>query len=154
MVETLLDQQWIFFAVIFFGIIGYVSWIRWLDHRWIESRFSKEKVIAMSFGVNYFGKTSDPGGPKRSSGFLVLTHNGILYRSRRSNLVVEVAGANIENIYPDSAHKGVDLHQSVIKIDFSNETGNSDSVAFRVPYPPQWINAIKQISPRLKPNHP
>ena len=150
MIDSILSEQWIFIAIIFFGFIGYISWIRWRDHRWIEKRFRRANVIAMSFGVNYFGRESEPGKPSRSSGFLVLLKDRLFYRSRWAKIEVEVPGAEITRIYPDSSHKGVDLHQSVMKVEFMNDNKTIDSVAFRVPYPPQWINAISNICPRLK----
>ena len=150
MINSFLSEQWIVIAFIFFGIIAYISWIRWRDHRWIEKRFDKKNVIAMSFGVNYFGRESEAGKPSRSSGFLVLLKDRLFYRSRWAGVEFEVSGSNITRIYPDSSHKGTDLHQSVMKVEFLSENKTEDSVAFRVPYPPQWINAISNISPKLK----
>jgi hypothetical protein len=37
----------------------------------------------------------------------------------------------------------VNLHQSLVKIDFLNSRIEKDTAAFKVPYPPQWINAIE-----------
>jgi hypothetical protein len=31
-------QQWVIIAVVFFGIIGYISWMRWRDRKWIDAR--------------------------------------------------------------------------------------------------------------------
>jgi hypothetical protein len=150
MINSLFSSQWLVIALVFFGIIGYISWIRWRDNRWIEQKYGRSNVIAMSFGVNYFGRMSEPGKPDRSSGFLVLLKDRLVFRSRWTKQEVVIPGAAINRIYPDSAHKGVDLHQSVMKVDFEMETGKPDSVAFRVPYPPQWINAIRNICPRLR----
>jgi hypothetical protein len=137
------NQQWIYIALIFFGIIGYISFIRWRDRKWIENRFSGQKILAMSFGVNYFGRASEPGKPRKSSGFLLLLPNGLFYRSRTARLELSIAGNKIAHVYPDNSIKGVNLHQSVMKIDFINENNDKDSAAFKVPYPPQWIHAIE-----------
>ncbi|MBU2512661.1 hypothetical protein KJ966_15095 [bacterium] len=149
MINTFLSEEWSFIAIIFFGIIAYIAWIRWQDHRWIENRFGRDNVIAMSFGINYFGRTSEPGKAIRSSGFLILLKDRVVYRSRWKKKQVEITGVSIRRLYPDSVHKNTDLHQSVMKIDFELEGGRLDSVAFRVPYPPQWIQAIANISPNL-----
>jgi hypothetical protein len=137
------NQQWIYIALIFFGIIGYISYIRWRDRKWIENRFSGQKILAMSFGVNYFGRASEPGKPRKSSGFLLLLPDGLFYRSRTARLELNIAGNKIAHVYPDNSLKGVNLHQSVMKIDFINENNDRDSAAFKVPYPPQWIHAIE-----------
>ena len=137
------NQQWVFIAIIFFGIIAYIACIRWRDRKWIEKRFSGQKVLAMSFGVNYFGRASEPGKPRRSSGFLLLLPDQLFYRSRSARLELSISGKNIAHVYPDNSLKGVNLHQSVVKIDYINENNDKDSAAFKVPYPPQWIRAIE-----------
>ncbi|RLC06422.1 MAG: hypothetical protein DRH90_03435 [Deltaproteobacteria bacterium] len=137
------NQQWMIIALIFFGIIAYIVFIRRQDRKWIEKRFSGQKVLAMSFGVNYFGRDSEPGKPSRSSGFLLLLPDRLFYRSRTAGLELSIPGKSIAHVYPDNSIKGVNLHQSVVKIDFINENDKRDSAAFKVPYPPQWISAIE-----------
>ena len=39
MMEILKQQQWLIIAVVFFGIMAYIAWIRWQDRKWIEGRF-------------------------------------------------------------------------------------------------------------------
>ncbi len=145
-----MNNEWMLIAVIFFGLLSYVAWIRWIDQHWIEKHIGNNNVIAMSFGVGFFGRATEPGKPKRSGGFLLLMQDRLFFRSRRKNVEISIPGSAIVKIYPDSSHKGVDLHQSVMKIDFLSEQGEKDSVAFRVPYPPQWIQAIGNISENIK----
>jgi hypothetical protein len=136
------NQQWVIIAVVFFGIIGYIAWMRWRDRKWIDERFGSRPILAMSFGVNFFGKTSEPGKPRRSSGFLLLLSDQLFYRSRVKKIELEIRGARIGRVYHDRSHKGVDLHQSLVKIDFVNDQNQKDTAAFKVPYPPQWMQAI------------
>ena len=143
MSNFLATQQWMIIALVVFGIIAYIAFIRWQDRRWIEARFGQQKVLAMSFGVNYFGRASEPGKPRRSSGFLLLLPDRVFYRSRTHRIELDIPGKQISKVYPGTSLKGVNLHQSVMKIDFINEHSDRDSAAFRVPYPPQWINAIQ-----------
>ncbi len=137
------NQGWIVIALVFFGIILYISLVRWRDRKWIENRFGGRKTMAMSFGVNYFGKASEPGKPLRSSGFLLLFPDRLFYRSRLKGLELEIPGHRITRVYHDKSHKGEDLHQSLVKVDFLAKGNQKDSVAFKVPYPPQWIQAIE-----------
>ena len=137
------EQYWLVIAVVFFGIIGYIAWMRRRDRRWIEDRFGSQPILAVSFGVSYFGRTSEPKPPRRSSGFLLLLSDRVFYRSRIAGLELEIPGRRITRIYHGTGHKGVDLHQSLMKLDFVNESGEPDTAAFRVPYPPQWMQAIQ-----------
>ncbi len=65
------------------------------------------------------------------------------YRSRVKKLELEIPAASIARVYHEKTHKGVNLHQSLVKIDFINQENQKDTAAFKVPYPPQWINAIQ-----------
>jgi hypothetical protein len=143
MIDFLSEQQWIFIALIFFGIIAYVAWVRWQNRKWIDARFGSHKVMAMSFGVNYFGLATERGAPRKSSGFLVLLPDRLVYRSRIKRLEVEIPAVRIARVYHDRSHKGTDLHQSLVKIEFMNAHNEKDTAAFKVPYPPQWIRAIE-----------
>ena len=143
MVDLLKTQQWMIIAVVFFGIMAYIAWIRWRDRRWIDERFGDHMIIAMSFGVNYFGSATEPGPPRKSSGFLILLPDRLFYRSRLKKLELEIPAASIARVYHDKTHKGANLHQSLVKIDFMNNENKKDTAAFKVPYPPQWINAIE-----------
>jgi hypothetical protein len=139
----LFEQQWLIIAVVFFGIIGTVALIRYKDRKWIERRFSDRQIRAVSFGVNYFGLSSEPGSTRRSSGFLLLLSDRLFFRSRIKGLELDIPGDRIRNVTHGTSHKGRALHQSVIKIVFTDDTGQTDTAAFKVPYPPQWIDAIR-----------
>ena len=141
--ELLKNQQWLIIAVVFFGIMAYIAWVRWQDRKWIDRRFGTDNVLAISFGVNFFGRATDPGKPRKSSGFLLLLPDRLFYRSRIKKLELEIPAARIARVYHDRSHKGVNLHQSLVKIDFINARDERDTAAFKVPYPPQWINAIE-----------
>ena len=143
MVEFFKNQQWIFIALVFFGIIAYIAWVRWRDRKWIEERFGGHKILAMSFGVNYFGQASQPGSPRKSSGFLLLLSDRLFYRSRLKKVELEIPASSIARVYHDRSHKGINLHQSLVKIDFINSRKEKDTAAFKVPYPPQWMQAIE-----------
>ena len=145
MPDFLIKQQWMLIALVFFGIIAYVAWVRWRDRRWIEERFGRRTILAMSFGVNYFGRASEPGSPRKSSGFLLLLSDRIFYRSRIKKEELEIPASHIARVYHGRSHKGIDLHQSLVKIDFINSENEKDTAAFKVPYPPQWINAIENM---------
>jgi hypothetical protein len=142
--QMLQHQQWVYFALFVFGIIAYIAFIRWRDRRWIEMRFGSRNVRAISFGVNYWGRATEPGKPRRSAGFLLLLPDRLFYRSRIKKIELEIPAAKITRVYHDRHHKGVELHQSLVKIDFLNTEGTRDTAAFKVPYPPQWIHAIEQ----------
>ena len=143
MLDIIKHQQWIAIALAFFGILAYIVIIRWRDRKWIDERFGNPNLRAISFGVNYFGRATEPGKPRRSSGFLLLLSDRLFYRSRIKKIELEIPASRIARVYHDRSHKGVDIHQSLVKIDFINSQNVKDTAAFKVPYPPQWIQAIE-----------
>jgi len=143
MPDFFINQQWMIIAVIFFGIMAYIAWVRWRDRRWIEERFGNQTILAMSFGINYFGRAAEPGPPCKSSGFLLLLSDRLFYRSRLKKMELEIPASRIARVYHERSHKGIDLHQSLVKIDFINSQNEKDTAAFKVPYPPQWMQAIE-----------
>jgi len=72
-----------------------------------------------------------------------LHRQGLLYRSRLKKIEINIPGSAIKRVYHDRFHKGVDLYQSLVKVDFINTYQQPDTVAFKVPYPPQWIQMIE-----------
>lgn len=143
MMELLKTQQWVVIAIVFFGIMVYIVTIRRRDRKWIETRFGGDTILAVSFGVNYFGQATAPGTPKQSSGFLLLLRDRLFYRSRLKKIELEIPAKSIKRVYHGRQFKGAEMHQSLVKVDFINEKREKDTAAFKVPYPPQWIRAIE-----------
>lgn len=137
------DQQWLLIAVAFFGAMGYVAWIRWRDRLWIDRRYGLNTARVISFGVSYFGTASRPAIRRPSSGFLLLLPDCLIYRSRLAKQLVEIPGDRITHVTHGKTLAGIDLHQSVVKIVFHDADMKEEAVAFKVPYPPQWISAIR-----------
>ena len=144
MVDFLIKQQWFIIGFIFLIIIFYISYIRKKDKKWIEKRFGINKVRVMSFGVSYFGSTKDMKKPKQIRGFLLLLPDRVFFYNQRKKIKVNILGKNIIRVYHDTKHKGVNLNQSLVKIDFKNSDNKKECVAFKVPYPRQWIQAIEK----------
>jgi hypothetical protein len=142
MIDYLSNQQWILIGLAFFGILFYVAWIRWKDRRWIDQRFGQQAIRAISFGVISFGLAKEPGKVKRLSGCLILLTDRLFFRSRNGKVEIDIPGDRIKKVYHDVRHKGEDIHQSLVKVDFVHHNGHRDTAAFKVPYPPQWIQAI------------
>ena len=140
--DALLQQPWLIMAG-FSGIALCIIWFRYRDRKWIENHFGKNRANAMSFGVNAYIMANRPEKPKISSGFLVLLPDRLFYRSRFGRQELDIPGDRMVQVYHGTSLKGVELHQSVVKIDFIDAHNDKDTVAFKVPYPPQWISAIQ-----------
>jgi hypothetical protein len=141
--QGLTNPNWLIFALLFLGIIFYLAYMRQRESKRVLQKFNKEDIVITSFGVNFFGLESEPGGPLRSAGVLVLLRHGLYYRARFANRDLFIAGPAITYIGVTHTHKRKDLHQAVVLIQFLNEEGREEKAAFRIPYPAQWVAAIK-----------
>jgi len=137
------NTNWIYFVIAFVGIIAYIASMQRVESRRIVNKFSQGAVMFMSFGVNYFGLESEPGGPARSTGTLAFIKDGLYYRARHANRELFIPGGTITNIEIIDQHKGKPLHQKVVGIIFLNQEGKVDRAAFRIPHPARWVDAIK-----------
>lgn len=141
--QTFSNPNWLIFAVLFILIMFYLVYMRQRETKRIADKFDNSEIIITSFGVNYYGLESEPGGPLRSAGALVLLKNGIYYRARYAKRELFIPGSSITYIGVTNVHKGKDLHQSVVVLQFLSEDGKEEKAAFRMPYPAQWVAAIK-----------
>jgi hypothetical protein len=141
--EGITNPNWLIFALIFLGLIFYLAYMRQRESKRITDKFDKSEIVITSFGVNFYGLESEPGGPLRSAGVLVLLKDGIYYRARYANRELHIPGSAITYIGVTTVHKGKDLHQTVVALQFLNPEGKEERAAFRMPYPAQWVAAIK-----------
>lgn len=143
MLNTIINQPWLLIALIFFGVLAFIAFIRRQDQRWIEKKIGEKNIVISSFGVIYLGASSDDGPIRRRNGFLVLAKDRLYFRSRRAGgIELEIHGDKVLEVYHDVRHRGEEAHQSLMMIDFINEKRRRDTAAFHVPYPPQWIQAV------------
>jgi hypothetical protein len=131
------------FAAGFLGIVAYMAIIRAVESRRIEKKFERDRIIITSFGVNFFGQESEPGGLLRSVGALVLLRDGLYYHARFADRELLITKSAITGMGLTNAFKHKSLHQNTVVISFKNEEGKPDRAVFRIPRPAQWMEAIK-----------
>ena len=81
---------------------------------------------------------------KKHKGFLLIHRGGVVFKSRFSHILFDIPGDAIQKVYHGDSHKGSKLYQSAVKIDFLNapKSGEMETIAFKMAYPPQWIKII------------
>jgi len=154
LMEGITNPNWLVFAAAFLAILLFMVFMRNREARRISEKFPRERIVLTSFGVNYYGLESEPGGPLRSTGALVLLKDSLYYRARFANRELTIPGASITQIGVTDTHKGKPLHQYVVAIRFLNAEGKVEKAAFRIPLPAQWTAAIKATLIRGRPLTP
>jgi hypothetical protein len=136
--------EWVILCTALFGIVLFLVVSRRVESRRIERKFPGNDIVATSFGVGYFGLSSEPGGPARSSGALVLLKDRIYYRARFRNREVSIPASSLRGIDIVQTHKGKLLYQKAIAIRFSDEHGQEVSAVFRIPMPDRWLRVMRE----------
>ena len=139
----------------FLSILVGMTWLTSKDKKWVREHYKKEDIIALGFGVTCFGVSSDQGAPKKHKGFLLVHRGGLLFKSRffgngfsrnmKAGTIFSINRESIQKVYHADSHKGARLYQSAVKIDFLTSVNITDTIAFKVAYPSQWIKIIEKI---------
>lgn len=135
--------MWIVLAPLFAAVIVYLVLVRRMETRRIERRFAGREIVLSSFGVNYYGLRSEPGGPARSSGALVLTKDSIYYRARFSKRELTIPVGSLTTIDIVETFKGRPLYTKAIQFRFELPDNREEAAVFRIPYPDRWIVATR-----------
>ncbi|MBU1341573.1 MAG: hypothetical protein KKE44_02400 [Proteobacteria bacterium] len=129
-------------GIIFLITIFSMTFLTYKDKKWVRKNYKKQDIIALGFGITCYGLSSDQGAPKKHKGFLLIHRHGLLFKSRFSNTLFDIPGNAIQKAYPATSHKGAKLYQSAVKIDFLTPENSTDTIAFKLAYPAQWIKII------------
>ena len=149
--DALIHSESMMILALFFSILFYFSWMRRKDRKWIEQCFGSDEILAISFGAIRFQRRPLKSDAKKQKGCLILLSHGLVFKPNASifqsgveKQVFEILKEDAQTARHSASHKGCDLNQSVINVDFLNAAGGMDSAAFKVPYPPQWLGAIEK----------
>jgi len=129
---------------LFLCAITGMTWLTYKDKRWVRKNYKKEDIIALGFGITCYGLSSDQGAPKKHKGFLLIHRGGLLFKTRFSDIMFDIPGESIQKVYHANSHKGAKLYQSAVKIDFLTSGKITDTIAFKLAYPAQWIKIIEK----------
>jgi len=135
--------EWLILSLALFAIIAFLVLSRRAESRRIERMFPRDRIVATSFGVSYFGLSSEPGGPARSSGALVLLKDGIYYHARFGRRELHIPAAQMRGIEIVQFHKGKPLYQKAISIRFVTADEAELNAVFRIPMPDRWLQTVR-----------
>jgi len=142
--EFIYQYHIVIISIFFLGVIAIMTGLTYRDKQWVKKNYKKENIIALGFGIVCYGLDSEKGAPQKHKGFLLIHRGGVLFKSRFSDTLIDIPGESIQKAYHGDSHKGAKLYQSAVKIDFLNapKSGEIETIAFKMAYPPQWIKII------------
>jgi hypothetical protein len=141
--ERLADPGWRLTALLFLGMILSMAALRLSESARLRRKFPRTRVVRISYLVTYYGLESQPAGPLRSLGAVVLLKDGLYFRARVSGFQLSIPASAILNIGLSNTHRGRTLRQYVVAIRFRNAEGSGETAAFRFAQPGLWLTALR-----------
>ena len=142
--ERLADPGWRLTALLFLGMILSMAALRLSESARLRRKFPRARVVRTSYLVTYYGLESQPAGPLRSLGAVVLLKDGLYFRARVSGFELNIPAAAILNIGLSNTHRGRTLRQHVVAIRFRTSEGQGETAAFRFAQPGRWLTALRE----------
>jgi hypothetical protein len=142
--ERLADPGWRLTALLFLGMILSMAALRLSESARLRRKFPRARVVRTSFLVTYYGLESQPAGPLRSLGAVVLLKDGLYFRARVSGFQLSIPASAILNIGLSNTHRGRTLRQYVVAIRFQTSEGQGETAAFRFAQPGRWLTALRE----------
>ena len=112
----------------------------------IEASFQESEIVKVSESANYFGLESKGVKQIRGNGVLILTKKKLYFEMWvRPKTVIEIPINSIQKIESVKSHLKKSRFQNLLKVIFTNERGNDDSVAWLVRDLEEWIRLLEKI---------
>jgi len=108
-----------------------------------------KKGITMKGDANFFGIESHGVMQVRGNGLLLLTDTDLVFGMFQPTNDFLFPLARIEKIEFAESHLNKTIFQPLLKVFFTNEEGDSDSVAWWVANPTEWKNILEQCIKNL-----
>lgn len=142
--DTLVNLSPMALGGLIFGAVLLMALLRNIEARSINKRFNPEELLLVSFGVTYYGRESAIKKPKHISGAIALVKDGVFFRSRFGKTEVFLLLKDIKMIGTTDFFCDKPLNQTVIQVSFTNDSGELDRTAFRIPSPAKWVYTLKK----------
>ena len=109
----------------------------------IMQKHSK-RGVRLKVDANFFGIESLGVIQVRGNGILLLTDTDLVFGMFRPTRDFLIPLALIEKIELEESHLTKTVFQPLLKVHFTTEKGDADSVAYWVANPTEWKNVLEQ----------
>ncbi len=112
----------------------------------IIAKFQENEIVKVSESANYFGLESKGVKQIRGNGVLILTKEKLYFEMWvKPKTIVEIPIISIQKIESVKSHLRKSRFQKLLKIIFTNEQRNSDSVAWLVRDLDDWMQFLEKM---------
>ena len=109
------------------------------------AQFQNKKIIHSDSFVNYFGRESQGMKQIRGNGILILTEKELYFELYLPKKIITIPINQISKIETPRSHLGKSKLKKLLKIIYTNQNQEKDSIAWLVKQLPSWIQNIQNI---------
>jgi len=112
----------------------------------ILAKFQESEIVKVSESANYFGLESKGLKQIRGNGVLILTKDKLYFEMWiKPKTIIEIPIDSIQKIESVKSHLRKSRFQKLLKVIFTNERGNMDSVAWLVRDLDEWMRILEKL---------
>jgi hypothetical protein len=133
--------------VVFGGLLVGVRLLRRKAAAEVGRNFRDRNVVIHDSAANYFGLKSRAGKQLRGNGILVMTDEEIYFRMLLPSREVRIPLSMIKSVSHPRSHAGRSVGRRLLRVDFEDDSGQTDAAGWYVRDPEAWARAITAYSP-------
>lgn len=130
-------------AVLYFIVKKNIDSLKRKRAEELFKNYHKDRIIYFSKEVNFFGQKSAGRSQVRGNGSLLLTPDELHFLRWLPKKDIVIPLDNIENIERVNSFLGKSKNRELLKIDFNNHNGETDSAAWLLDNMHAWEQVIK-----------
>jgi hypothetical protein len=112
----------------------------------ILAKFQESEIIKVSDSANYFGLESKGVKQIRGNGVLILTKKKLYFEMWvKPKTIIEIPINSIQKIESVKSHLKKSRFQKLLKVIFTTNRGNTDSVAWLVRDLNEWMQILDKL---------
>ncbi len=137
--------------VVFLAVVGVAIFFRYLKKRQDEleegfqRRFAGKKIRFMDKYALFVAQQSDGYSHSRGSGYLVLTDEELYFERKVGNKVAAIPIHSILEVGETRRLGGQSHWKRMLKVDFRNQEGKTDAIAWCVKERERWQREILSL---------
>jgi hypothetical protein len=109
----------------------------------VRGQLGEDRIVMIDDFANFFGVESRTAAQMRGNGCLAATSEEIVFRMLLPRRELRISRGKITSVERARSHLGKAIRRDLLKLRFTNETGQPDSVAWFVHDLPAWEAALR-----------
>lgn len=128
------------------GILFFIKKVQKKREEEVRTAFKGKRILRMCPNAVFVGQTSHSAfGAVRGNGVLVLTEDELFFQMWLPKREFRLQVSAITNIQTPKSFQSRTVFRALLQVDYKNESGAPDSIAWAVSELAQWKTALERL---------